>query len=218
MEHLVVLTDQVPLLETNSVTTLLLLAAVIVTLIIRIVSGRKNAIPVGSFGPEIIPTLKPKYPIIGNVPFKIVLSYSEFITYMESLVHNSGELLQLSFLHVHAILIKSAPLAQVILKSSDFGHITKHNEFKYYLQPLMVNGIGQSEGHTWKRQRKLLMQSQKYSALKHQMDNICWHSKQLVEEIKNICQAKEPVELHHMLGRTLLCIIIGNFYKIYILR
>lgn len=156
----------------------------------------------------VIPYLKPRYPIIGNVP--IGVSFSKFCKYAEEVSQTCGELVQFSFLHVKGVVINSAPLAQTIFKSTDFGHLTKQDEFRYYLEPLMVNGVGQSSGKVWQKQRKILMQSQKYSVLKLQISNICWHSIQLLSFLEDRFQSSEPHEIFDLLGTTFLRLVIGK--------
>lgn len=162
-------------------------------------------------GPSVIPRLKPVYPLIGNYVPRI--PSSELLKYMVNLAQAQGKVIRFQVLHIQCIIINSAPIAETLLKSGDYGHVTKGDNLRNFLPPFIDNGVLQSDGEYWKMHRRLIMRSQKYSTLKHKMTTLHRYNTRLVNMLEERFKNDEPQEIFDLLGVTLLGIITGKPFK-----
>lgn len=159
-------------------------------------------------GLEAIPLLQPAYPIIGNIPLGV--PFNKLFKYAERKAKSCGEIVRITAIGREVVFINSAPLLETLLKSTDHGHLGKP-EIGYKLtKPFMTNGLLQSDGVYWQKQRKILMRSQKFTSLKHHMGNVCWHSLQLIYQLDQQIRKETPQPIFCFISTTLLGVIIGD--------
>lgn len=164
--------------------------------------------------PSTIPMFQPVYPIIGNYVHGI--PYSKVLKYAEKRMKTQESIFRFKILQTKGIVINSAPHLDTLLKSGDYGHIRKNYHFRDLLSPFMENGVGQSDGDYWKTHRKILMRSQKYSALKQKMTTLCVYTSRLCEMLEERFITDKPQAISDLLGITILGIITGMFCKSWI--
>lgn len=158
-----------------------------------------------TFGLEAIPQLKPSHPIIGNFP--LLLPMRDMWKNGMRWCVEYGDMYKFCGFGQTFVILNSAELVEALLKSGDFGHITKSSFVYEPFKPFITNGVLVSKGHFWKGQRKILMRSQSFSNLKAYMAMLNKHGRKMTEDLTELYKDEQPKTANFLINRTFLCVI-----------
>lgn len=108
------------------------------------------------------------------------------------------------------VIFNSGPVLQTLLKSSDFGHSTKAPLIYDPMKPFVDNGVLVSKGKFWQGQRKILMKSQNFQALKAYLFMVNKHCRTFVEQLETKFSDGKPHTINAPINTTFIRIINGK--------